>query len=250
VADVSGPGPPGDLNTGLETRSPGRSPDGAVPGPTGTTRPTRTQVLAELSDVAHDLPAFLTAPLYRRWHLHWGATPAEITGPLPGDEMLANAQFRATRAISIDAPPEAVWPWLVQVGCLRAGWYSNDLLDNLAHPSATTILPAFQHLEIGQWVPMAPSAPPTDRTAFQVHSFAVDRWLLWTKPDSTWAWQLTPSADNGTRLVTRVHATYNWRHPLTALFGVVLMELGDFAMQRRMLRGIKARAEALAARSR
>jgi uncharacterized protein YndB with AHSA1/START domain len=156
-----------------------------------------------------------------------------------------HAQFRATRAITIAAPPEAVWPWLVQVGCLRAGFYSNDLLDNLAHPSATTVVPDLQHLEVGQWVPMSPSTPPTDRTALKVHSFEVNRSLLWTKPDSTWAWQLTPTDTNGTRLVTRIHVLYDWRHPLTALMGVLLMEFGDFVMLRRMLRAIRSRAESL-----
>jgi len=209
------------------------------------TRPTRGEVAAEIGDIVHDLPALLTAPLYRRWHRHWGADPAEITRSLPGDALLPHAQFRSTRAITIDASPEAVWPWLVQVGCLRAGWYSDDLLDNLGHPSATVIDPDLQHLAAGQWVPMSPSPTPSDRTAFKVHSFEVNEWLLWTKPDSTWMWQLTPTDGNGTRLVSRIHAVYDWRHPLSALLGVVLMEFGDFAMQRRMLRGIKARAESL-----
>jgi hypothetical protein len=208
--------------------------------------PHRRELLAQLWNVVHDLPAFLTAPLYRRWHLNWGATRIEIAGALPGDDLLPHAQYRSTRAITIDAPPEAVWPWLVQVGCLRAGWYSNDLLDNLGHPSARSIVPSLQHLEVGQWVPMAPSSTPSDRTAFKVHSFQVNKWLLWSKPDSTWAWQLTPTDGGGTRLVTRIHAARDWRHPLMALVGVVLMEFGDFAMLRRMLRGIKGRAESLA----
>ncbi len=208
-------------------------------------RPTKQELLGEIGDVVHDLPALLTAPLYRKWHRHWGATPAEVDACLPGDELLQHAQFQSTRAIAIDAPPSAVWPWLVQVGCLRAGWYSNDLLDNLAHPSATTIVPDLQHLEIGQWVPMSPSTTPSDRTALKVQSFQANEWLLWTKPDSTWSWRLTPTDGNGTRLLTRVHAVYDWRHPLTALLGALLMEFGDFAMQRRMLRGIKARAETL-----
>jgi hypothetical protein len=62
-------------------------------------------------------------------------------------------------------------------------------------------------------------------------------------PDSTWSWQLTPT-DNGTRLIARINARYAWRHPLFAVLGIILMEFGDFAMLRRMLRGIKIRAEA------
>jgi hypothetical protein len=208
----------------------------------GTARPTRRELTVEIRNVVQDLPLLLTAPLYRRWHLHWGATPAEVATPLPGDGLTPRAQYRSTRAISIEAAPEAVWPWLVQVGCLRAGWYSNDLLDNLAYPSATVIVPELQHIEVGAWVPMSPK--PSARSGLKVHSFEPNRWLLWTTPDSTWAWQLTPTA-NGTRLVARINARYDWRHPHWALLGVIMMEFGDFAMLRRMLRGIKTRAEAL-----
>ncbi|HVM14436.1 MAG TPA: hypothetical protein VM287_08915 [Egibacteraceae bacterium] len=86
-------------------------------------------------------------------------------------DLLPRAEYRSARAITIDAPPEAVWPWLVQVGWLRAGFYSNDLLDNLGHPSANAFVPDLQHLETGQWVPMSPSLTPTRVTAFKVHSF-------------------------------------------------------------------------------
>jgi hypothetical protein len=209
------------------------------------TSPTPQQILREIRDVLSDSPALLTAPLFRRWHLTWGATQDEVGASMPGDDLLPRSQYRSTRAITINAPPDAVWPWLVQVGCLRAGWYSNDLLDNLGRPSASTIVPGLQHLEIGQWVPMSPSGTPTERTALRVDSFEVNRWLLWTKPGSTWAWQLTPDANNGTRLVTRIHAVYNWRRPFQAAFGVLLLEFGDFAMLRKMLRGIKWRAEFL-----
>lgn len=216
---------------------------------TNLARPTRRELLDEILDVARDLPVLATAPLYRRWHLCWGATTTEVAAGLPGDELLPQAQYRSTRAITIDAPPQAVWPWLVQVGCLRSGWYSNDLLDNLAYPSATRLLPGLQHLEIGNWVPMSPTDTPSDRNALKVHSFEVNEWLLWTKPDSTWAWRLVPTEDGGTRLITRIHAVYDWQHPLTAVLGVVLMEFGDFAMLRRMLRGIKTRAESLVVQS-
>lgn len=131
----------------------------------------RRELLDQVGEVLHDLPAFLTAPLYRRWHLRWGASPREIAEALPSDELLPRAQYRSTRAITIDALPEAVWPWLVQVGCRRAGFCSNDLLDNLGHPSARSIVPELQGLEIGQWVPMSPSSAPSDVTAFKVHPY-------------------------------------------------------------------------------
>lgn len=206
-------------------------------------RPTRHELLAEAWHVAQDLPLFLTAPLLRRWHLRWGASIAEAAAELPGDALVPAAQYRATRAITIDAPPSQVWPWLIQVGCLRAGFYSNDLLDNLGRPSAVTIVPALKQLEIGQLIPMSPPGKTSDRTAFRVAGFRVNDWLLWSKPDSTWCWSLTPTATGGTRLVTRIRALYDWQHPLAALTAVLLMEFGDFAMLRRMLRGIKARAE-------
>jgi hypothetical protein len=212
--------------------------------PPRTPRRTCRQLGGQLRAVVADLPLFLTAPLFRRWHLHWGATPGEVEAALPGDELLPDAQFRCTRAIAIQAPPALVWPWLVQVGCLRAGFYSNDLLDNLGHPSARDIVPELQQLKVGQWIPMSPTAP-SEVTAFRVEGFDLNQWLLWRKPDSTWVWQLTDTGHGTSRLVTRVHAIYNWSHPWTALLGVVLMEFGDFAMMRRMLRGIKERAETL-----
>lgn len=204
-------------------------------------------LLAEGRDVLVDLPVFLTAPVYRRWHLRWGATDSEVRQSLPGDDLVARASYVSTRAIHIDAPPERIWPWLVQVGCGRAGFYSDDLLDNLGHPSAQTLVPALQGLEVGQLVPMSPR--PTEATAFRVASFAEPRELLWSKPDSTWAWLLT-STGSGTRVVTRIRAGHDWRHPASALLGVLLLEFGDFAMLRRMLRGIKRRAEAAEVRAR
>ena len=212
--------------------------------PPRTFPPTRQQLGGQVRAVLADLPLFFTAPLFRRWHLRWGATPGEVEAALPGDEDVPSPQFRCTRAITIQAPSSLVWPWLVQVGCLRAGFYSDDLLDNLGHPSARDIVPELQHLEIGQWIPMSATAP-SEVTAFRVEGFELNQWLLWRKPDSTWVWKLTDAGDGTTRLVTRVRVVYAWSHPLTALLGVVLMEFGDFAMMRRMLLGIKERAEGL-----
>jgi hypothetical protein len=195
----------------------------------------------QLAQVAADLPRFATAPLHRSRHLRWGATDAEVSAAMPGDGLVLGAQFNPTRAVTVEAPREAVWPWLVQVGLGRAGWYSDDLLDNLARPSLRAIRPELQGLEVGQWVSMSPT--PTEASAFRVAGFVENDWLLWQKPDSTWSWVLRDVGRGRTRLVTRVHARYDWSRPLGALFGVVLLELGDFAMMRRMLLGIKERAE-------
>ena len=160
---------------------------------------------------------------------------------MPGDDIIDDIAYLATRAITIDAPPTAVWPWLVQVGCLRAGYYADDLLDNLGHPSARQILPEFQCLEIGQWVPMSPT--PTDTTAFKVAAFETNEWLLWQQPLSTWSWKLTDIPEGRTRLVTRLRIHLDWKHPAVSLFSVVLNEFGDYPMMRRMLLGIRERAE-------
>jgi hypothetical protein len=209
-----------------------------------TRKPSGSELVGQVGAVLADLPRFLTAPLYRRRHLRWGATSEEVASSLPGDEFLPSARFVCTRAVTIAAPPAAVWPWLVQVGCGRAGWYSHDLLDNLARPSAREIVPELQHLETGQRVPMAPGVP-TESNSFRVEGVETDRWLLWRKPDSTWAWRFTAMEEDRTRLVTRVHAAVDRRHPATAALGIVLMEFGDFAMMRRMLLTIAERAGSL-----
>lgn len=126
----------------------------------------------------------------------------------------------------------------MQVGCRSASWYADDLLDNFARPSVREIVPELQHLEVGQWLPM--TLTPSAKRSFVVEGF--DR--PWWTPIHTWAWQLVPlAADGPTRLITRLHTFYNWRRPAT-LRTVSLMELGHFAMMRRMLRGIRDRAGA------
>jgi hypothetical protein len=191
-------------------------------------------------------PRFLTAPLYRHWHLRWGATDAEVVSAMPGDEIVPEPSFTATRAITIAASPEEVWPWIVQIGTRRAGFYSYDLFDNAARPSADRILPQFQATRVGDWVPM--SSTVNETTAFKVKAFELNQWLLWAKPHSTWSWQLTPVDGGRTRLVTRLKENYEWRSsPGLALLTLILFELGDFPMMRKLLLGVKSRAERVAA---
>ena len=90
-----------------------------------------TSLLRQSVEVVAALPLFAATPLLRPWHSRWGATASEVASTMPGDELFPRAQFQATRAITIAAPPSAVWPWLVQVGYGRAGFYSYDLVENL-----------------------------------------------------------------------------------------------------------------------
>jgi hypothetical protein len=153
--------------------------------------------------------------------------------------------FNATRAVTIAAPPDDVWPWLVQLGYGRAGWYSYDLFDNAARPSAQRILPEFQHPRVGDWVPMWSKV--NDTTAFKIKDFVPNQWMLWEKPNSSWLWTLTPvEGGRKTRLIARLRTYYNWRgSPGTALFNTILFELGDFPMMRKLLLNVKERAEQL-----
>lgn len=182
------------------------------------------------------------AGLWRPWHLTWGATPEEVARPLPGDGLVPSPTFDATRAISIGAPPEQVWPWLVQVGTGRAGWYSYDLLDNLGRPSARRIVPELQHLAPGDVVPMSPDG----ERGLEVHSLDRPRTMIWGTPgDTTWVWQLEARPDGTTRLLTRIRSRLRWTPTSVAFAG--LLEVADFWMIRRMLLGLRERAESGAA---
>jgi hypothetical protein len=179
--------------------------------------------------------------LLRPWQLRWGATSDEITRTLPGDELVAEPTFNATRAITIAARPDHIWPWLLQVGVTRAGWYSYDLLDNLARPSAREVITELQQVAVGDVVPLSPDGKQG------VHILALDlpRSMLWgTLPNTTWLWACEPRADGTTRLVTRIRSHYRWLSPSIAFS--MLVEFADIWMIRKMLLNLRERAEGLA----
>jgi hypothetical protein len=217
-----------------------------------STKPGSGRRIALALDALTAIPWFVLAPLVRAWHLRWGATDAEVHGPMPGDEVVRRAQFNATRAISLDAPPERVWPWIVQLGYGRAGFYTYDLIDNAGQPSAERILEEYQHPATGDLMPMFKELHGL-AIAYTVTAFETDKWMVWVhrpqpdeEPDSTWTWRLDAASGGRTRLVTRMKQDYRWETPGLAIFNFVLMEMGDFAMERRMLKGIKRRAESAA----
>lgn len=178
----------------------------------------------------------------RPWQLHWGASDEELARPMPGDDIVAAPTFNATRAVTIHAQPEHVFPWIVQIGNTRAGWYGIDFLDNLGKPSAEVILPQFQQLVPGDLIPMNPDG----KQGAYVKDFVANQWMLWWDKQgiATWVWGLYPVDEDQTRLVTRIRIRYHWLSP--RIFSDLLVEFVNIFMLRASLFGIKRRAEKLA----
>lgn len=199
--------------------------------------------LAVATTVAAAVPAYLR--IIRPRQLRWGATDEEVARVMPGDDIVTRPTFNATRAITVDAAPEEIWPWIVQMGFGRAGWYSYDWIDNLGRPSVHEILPDYQLPQPGDAVPIGPGGK-----GLLVRSLDRNRTLLWWdgRGGATWAWTLSPQPGGATRLVTRIRLRYNWRSPLILLH--LAVEFGDIVMIRRCLAGIKERAETIASQRR
>jgi hypothetical protein len=183
--------------------------------------------------------------LFRRPCLTWGATPEEADRELPGDDLLADPDIISTRAVTIDAPPAAVWPWLVQMGSGRGGAYTYDWIENLfglGMHSAGEILPQFQDLKLGDELPLGPGRP-----TMRVEVFEPGRALSLRFEDHNWVWTfaLFP-ADGRTRLLSRNRIATPHASALTRLVGLLVMEPGSLVMERKMLLGIKERAQRLA----
>ena len=178
----------------------------------------------------------------RRPILTWGATRAEATSRLPGDELLPDADGVSTRAIEIDAPASAVWPWLAQMGpAPRGGAYTYDWIENLLGlnmHSVDQVLPEFQHPEVGETIGLGPN-----RMRLEISD--AERVLAWRSEDRNWVWTFVLAERDGrTRLISRNRFRLT---SLAARVGMLPMEPGSLVMERRMLRGIKQRAEQLTA---
>ena len=191
------------------------------------------------------------------WHRTWGATDAEAAMSLPGDGLVPKPAYQTTRAVTIDTPPEAVWPWLVQIGQGRAGFYSYDWLENafgLEIQNADRVHPEWQNLETGDTVRLAPADQYGGRAEMRVVHFDPNRALVFgpvveTADDleaaartgaGTWAFVLNPAEHNRTRLIVRTR-TRPWTGSRIVFR---LYDPAHFLMERKMLLGIKDRAEA------
>jgi hypothetical protein len=174
--------------------------------------------------------------VYRQWALNWGATEEEINRSMTGDDLAIDPTFNATRAVTIHALPEEIWPWIIQIGYKKAGFYSYDRLDNDGIPSAERIIPKYQDLKAGDLIPMS-------RESFaEVAILEPERFMLlvfqdgeWT--NNTWAWGLYEQDEEHTRLVTRLRVGQS-----SAVSGIML-DFFEIIMMRKCMLGIKSRAE-------
>jgi PPOX class probable F420-dependent enzyme len=210
----------------------------AEPAPAGRSVGSRDPSLgALLRDALRLVAAVGTAAVSRR---PVRPVAGEAGRSLPGDELVADAKIGWTHAITIGARPAAIWPWLVQMGCRRAGWYSYDGLDNAAVPSADRILPQFQQVQVGDLLPQTPTAQ--DR--FLVRAVEPERALVLgdAAGSMSWAFVLEPLGATGTRLITRSRGAYD-RLALGLLLKLIWHPV-HFGMQRRQLLNLKRRVEA------
>ena len=202
-----------------------------------------TKVLAAAAGTAVALET--TRRLVREPVLTWGATPDEIARTLPGDELLPAPDVLSTRAITIEAPPSAVWPWLVQMGSGRGGAYTYDWIENLfglGMKSAGTIHPEWQSIAVGDVIPGRSSLP-----GMRVEMLEPERALVTRSEDGTWVWAFVLDDLGGrTRLLSRNRVAMP-EASLGDRIGMAVMEPGSLVMERKMLHGIKERAERLAA---
>src|SRR5688572_29574986 len=182
----------------------------------------------------------------RRWFARWGTTPADRTRVMPGDAVIINPMHSATHALTVAAPPEDIWPWLVQMGYQRGGLYSYDWLDRLFgyldRPSADSLLPQFQQLAVGDEIPIGRGQ------GFPVTAIEPYRALVLSGAGDgfAWVWQfgLYPIDQTRTRLVSRNRVRV--RRTVGSWLFMRVIEPAAFLMTRRMLLGLKHRAEALA----
>jgi len=183
----------------------------------------------------------------RRWFRHWGSSDTDRHRPMRADADIIDATYETTLAVTVAARPEHVWPWLVQIGNERGGLYSYDWLDRmfgfLNGPSADRILPEFQSIRVGDVIPVGRGA------GFPVKAIDPYRTLVLggATDDLQWTWEfgLYPIGERHTRVVSRNRA--HVPRTLGLILFMAALEPAAFVMTRRMLLGLKRRAQRLAA---
>jgi hypothetical protein len=183
----------------------------------------------------------------RRWMKQWGASQSDLAHVMAGDSLLVDWTYSGTTVVTVNATPEHIWPWLVQIGYQRGGLYSYDWLDRLFgyldRPSATRVLPEFQNLAVGDHIPLG-RGPSWPVAVLEPNRALVLDMRNMGSLDCVWQFGLYPADETRTRLVSRnrVRAHAIWARLLSHA-----IEPAGFLMTRRMLLGLKQRAEALRA---
>jgi hypothetical protein len=217
-----------------------------------TVHPPGVGVAASLEGVALVVWNLLATPIIGRRRLRWGTVGTEAVDPLPGDELVPVPKWSYTLGVAVDAPAEAVWPWVAQIGQGRGGFYSYQSLENLVGCRITNtaeILPEHQHPAVGDSILLHPDTPPLRIELVDPPSALVlfgspadieseDRWGL-----STWQFAVKPGSDGGTRLLTRGRYDYSADRRSRMTFGRFPLGAISFVMSRKMMLGIKSLAE-------
>ncbi len=216
------------------------------------TRSSGVGVLAALEGAGLIAWHLVATPFVGRKRLHWGTRETEATDPLPGDELVPNPKWSYTLGIDVAAPPEAVWPWVAQIGQRRGGFYSYQTLENLVGckiRNTTKLLPEYQHPEVGEKLYLHPTAPPL-RIAIVDPPHAL---VLFGSPAdvaseqswgvSTWQLIVRPASPGKSRLFTRGRSDFSPGWATRLAFGRFPIEPITFVMSRKMLLEIKRLAE-------
>jgi hypothetical protein len=194
--------------------------------------------------------------LARPWYRTWGATERELSRPLPGDHLISGAAEQQTRAVTIAAPAAAVWPWVAQLGQDRAGFYSYEILEDVVGcemPSGDRLDPTLQHWQLGDklWMYPATKAGGAGHAVLGVHEpghalvFSTRQigTPLTAPPDGSWGFVVEPIDAYTSRLLVRGRAPATGRSLAGTAFDRLVFEPMHFAMERRMMLTLAARAE-------
>ena len=208
--------------------------------------------LAALEGLGLILWNLIATPFIQRRRMRWGTIGTEATDPLPGDELIPEPKWAYTLGVGIEAPPEAVWPWVAQIGQARGGFYTYQSLENLVGckiNNTIEIVLEHQHPAIGDSIYLHPESPPlrveivdspTSLVLFGSPAEMADE-TRWGR--STWQFALLPTGEGGTRFLTRGRYDHSpdWRSRL--MFGPFPIEVISFVMSRKMMLEIKRLAE-------
>ena len=198
------------------------------------------RILATLALIALVMAAYLLWA--RPYQMDLGSTDQEVKQSMPGDQLDANPEFLATRSITISGTPEEIWPWLLQMGYGRAGYYAYDILENQGSPrgisSADRILPEFQQFKVGDVVPISSVAH------MNFYAIEPNKYLIWTGTNhqGSFIWALYPIDAGHTRLVSRIRWSFHWTEPRMLALDL-FTEFTDHLAVREILQGVKGRVE-------